>query len=87
MEVPYLYIIGGRVRGNTVTVVERLNIEAGAWENAPPMKEARGNLGAACTTDGRVVAIGGNGLKTNLASCEIYDPSIGRYLGLDYICQ
>eukprot|EP00899_Mesostigma_viride_P015576 jgi/Mesvir1/24019/Mv10761-RA.2 len=47
MAQPYLYVVGGRVRGQTVGIVERLPLLGGAWERCPLMLEPRGSLGVA----------------------------------------
>jgi len=71
-----LYAIGGRDRGITLNSCEKLimNYEGyGTWEAIPAMEYPRGSH--ACTTvNGKIIALGGGGVESNLAVCEIFDP-------------
>jgi hypothetical protein len=74
----YLYAVAGRNRGETLGTSERmlipddLNTAPSGWEWCPMLQEPRGSHGAA-SIDGKVYAIAGGGMKSNLTSCEIYD--------------
>jgi hypothetical protein len=65
----YIYVIGGRLRGRTLTNVERFNLTTYTWEKCAYLAENRGSHGAGCL-NGEVYAVGGGGLRANLRSCE-----------------
>ncbi len=74
----YLYAVAGRNRGETLGTAERmlipddLSIAPSGWEWCPMLQEPRGSHGAA-SIDGKVYAIAGGGMKSNLTSCEVYE--------------
>lgn len=54
----WIYVVGGRLRGRTLSAVHRYSIQEDRWEsNCPPMLENRGSHGALCL-NGRIYAIG-----------------------------
>jgi len=71
-EVAYIYVVGGRNRGRTVGVTERLSLSTREWQRGPHLQEPRGSLGLAAVGS-RVFAVGGGGMKGNLISCEMID--------------
>lgn len=68
----FIYVIGGRLRGKTLTNVERFNLTTYTWEKCANLKENRGSHGAG-VLNGTVYAVGGGGLRSNLRSCEKLD--------------
>jgi hypothetical protein len=65
----YVYCVGGRNRGQTVGVVERLCLETLTWSRAPRLNAPRGSHGVAAA--GNVVfAVGGGGVRSNLHDAE-----------------
>ena len=65
----YIYCVGGRNRGQTVGVVERLCLETLTWSRAPRLNAPRGSHGVAAA--GNVVfAVGGGGVRSNLHDAE-----------------
>ncbi|KAK3268618.1 hypothetical protein CYMTET_22885 [Cymbomonas tetramitiformis] len=76
-EERFIYVVGGRNRGRTLCEVERFHISRGQWEKCSSLKESRGSHGvAAC--GGVLYAIGGGGIDSNLASCEMLEPRGGE---------
>mmetsp|Transcript_14448 Transcript_14448/g.21718 ORF Transcript_14448/g.21718 Transcript_14448/m.21718 type:complete len:368 (-) Transcript_14448:139-1242(-) len=67
-----VYVVGGRLRGRTLSAVQRLSIGSGEWVSETPMLENRGSHGAVFL-NGMLYAIGGGGLHSNLSTCEVYD--------------
>lgn len=75
----YLYVTGGRIRGRTLSCVERYVFGENRWENCPNMTEARGSHGSAAA-NGRVYVFGGGGLHSNLSACESFDGEKWSYI-------
>ena len=72
----FIYVIGGRDRGRTLGVCERFSLTKQEWERCPLLNEPRGSHGAACI--GNVLyAVGGGGLRSNLASVEAFEGNSG----------
>jgi hypothetical protein len=53
----YVYVVGGRLRGRTLTGVHKYNVITNTWESSQPMLENRGSHGAVCV-NGVLYAIG-----------------------------
>lgn len=85
---PFLYCLGGRLRGRTLISCERINLREittsgdeatedpvhGHWESVQGLSEHRGSHGAAAVGDaGCVMAVGGGGMRANLSSTELLD--------------
>ncbi len=68
----YIYVVGGRDRGRTLGVCERFSLIKQEWERCPLLNEPRGSHGAA-SIGGVVFAVGGGGLRSNLATVEAFD--------------
>ena len=66
----FIYVVGGRNRGQTVGVVERLCLNKLTWSRAPRLREPRGSHGVA-VAGGCVFAIAGGGVRSNLHDCEV----------------
>ena len=79
----YLYVVGGRNRGQTVGVAERLNLATLEWGRAPRLHDPRGSHGLAAA--GNVLyAVAGGGVRSNLHTAESLRPSVeGRVGGGD----
>ena len=70
------YVVGGRNRGQTVGVAERLNLSTLEWERAPRLNDPRGSHGLAAA--GNVLyAVAGGGVRSNLHTAESLRPSGG----------
>ena len=65
----YVYCVGGRNRGHTVGVVERLCLETFTWSRAPRLNEPRGSHGVAAAGTA-LFAVGGGGVRSNLHDAE-----------------
>ena len=67
----YLYVVGGRNRGKTVGVAERLDLTGPLteWERAPRLLEPRGSHGLAAAR-GTLFAVAGGGVRSNLHTAE-----------------
>ena len=65
----YVYCVGGRNRGHTVGVVERLCLETLTWSRAPRLNEPRGSHGVAAAGTA-LFAVGGGGVRSNLHDAE-----------------
>ena len=65
----YVYVAGGRNRGQTVGVTERYSLRRKRWERGPHIGEPRGSHGLAAA-NGVVFAVAGGGIKSNLATAE-----------------
>lgn len=80
-------VIGGTSNGsNSLNSCEIYDPNANTWSFTGPMTWARNNFKAHLLSDGRVIAIGGigydparNSSVLALNTCEIYDPSTGRW--------
>ena len=68
-EYVYVYVAGGRNRGQTVGVTERYSLRRKRWERGPHIGEPRGSHGLAAA-NGVVFAVAGGGIKSNLATAE-----------------
>ena len=66
----YVYCVGGRNRGQTVGVVERLCLRTLTWTRAPRLNEPRGSHGVAAAGNA-VFAVGGGGVRSNLHDAEM----------------
>jgi hypothetical protein len=77
-----LYACGGRDRGITLNSCERLDLgggDAGAtWTSIAELQSPRGSH-VVCAVEGKVYALGGGGVHSNLAVCEV------TYIVDDYI--
>jgi len=65
----YVYVAGGRNRGQTVGVTERYSPRRKRWERGPHISDPRGSHGLAAA-NGVVYAVAGGGIKSNLATAE-----------------
>lgn len=66
----FIYVVGGRNRGQTVGVVERLDLSSLTWQRGPRLDEPRGSHGVAAAGNYLFAAAGG-GVRSNLHSCEV----------------
>ena len=75
---PFLFCLGGRLRGRTLVNCERLRLvpPAQAWELAPGLAEHRGSHGAA-VLNGELHVAGGGGMRANLSSCCVLEAGKG----------
>lgn len=83
MSHSFLYVLGGRARGHTITAAERLNLTTLQWEPIHGLSEPRGNHSAVLwEEDGEtlVVVTGGNGIETNLDTCEGFKASTDSWV-------
>eukprot|EP01065_Artemidia_motanka_P034954 TRINITY_DN42936_c0_g1_i1.p1 TRINITY_DN42936_c0_g1~~TRINITY_DN42936_c0_g1_i1.p1 ORF type:complete len:335 (+),score=77.49 TRINITY_DN42936_c0_g1_i1:81-1085(+) len=60
-------VLGGRLRGQTLSVAEML--VGGSWERLPPLEAPRGSL-SAVAVGSSIWAVAGGGRDSNLDSCE-----------------
>lgn len=74
-----IYAVGGRNRGITLSSCERLVGGADHWEDVTALTSPRGSHGVGASADGRIFAMGGGGLETNLAVCEVLDTRTGLW--------
>ena len=80
---PFLYVLGGRLRGKTLISCERLNLQGitdkSQWECAPALMDHRGSHGSA-SLDGKndIYVVGGGGLRANLSSGEHLNTTSGH---------
>jgi Kelch motif len=76
-------VVGGRVGGlgGNLDVAEAYDPAARRWRRLPPMPTARGGLAATGTSDGMVVAVGGEAAAT-FPEAEALDPRSGRWRSL-----
>jgi hypothetical protein len=76
-------VVGGRVGGlgGNLDLAEAYDPAARRWTALPPMPTARGGLAAAATSDGLVVAVGGEAAAT-FPEAEALDPRTGRWRSL-----
>jgi hypothetical protein len=72
IENVFVYVVGGRLRGRTLTAVHKYSVKNNVWELCQPMLENRGSHGAVFL-NGILYAIGGGGLHSNLSTCESFD--------------
>lgn len=78
---PYVYAIGGRAGSPTtnMTTVERLDTRTGVWTSRASMRKARSGHASASTSNGRVVALGGEAAGEVFDSAEVYDVRRNRW--------
>lgn len=70
-----IYAIGGRDADNAASaVVESLDPVTGAWRTEPSLKTARSWFGAAGSTEGRILVVGGLGDTDLLTEVESFTP-------------
>eukprot|EP00873_Tetraselmis_striata_P036010 jgi/Tetstr1/456274/TSEL_043032.t1 len=77
----YIYVVGGRNRGKTVSVVERYSVVERRWERCASMETSRGSHGVGLL-GGLVCAVAGGGINSNLASCEVYEDQTNTWRGI-----
>ena len=71
-EEAYVYVAGGRNRGQTVGVTERFSLRRWRWERGPHIGAPRGSHGLAAAR-GTVYAVAGGGIRSNLDCAEALD--------------
>jgi N-acetylneuraminic acid mutarotase len=69
---PFIYNIGGRERGITLSSIDRFCLTKKIWEPCISLNEARGSL-AAVAFKNKIYILGGGGINSNLSSCEVLD--------------
>ena len=69
-DAAYVYCVGGRNRGQTVGVVERLCLRTLTWSRGPRLNEPRGSHGVAAAGNA-LIAVGGGGVRSNLHDAEV----------------
>ena len=83
-----IYVLGGRLGGGGISAtrtVLRYDVESGVWEQAPPMKFARMEFGAALGADGKIYAVGGSaglGVNGTRSTVERFEPGSERWTTL-----
>ena len=76
-----IFVLGGRVRGDNLATVERLDVRTGRWVTLPSLTVPRSGFGAAAVK-GRVIAIGGEQLAEGdqtIGPVELYVPARKRW--------
>lgn len=68
----FIYVTGGRLRGQTLGSAERYSFKNNTWESCPSMLENRGSHGSGSVNE-ILYVIGGGGFDSNLSSCEKFD--------------
>ena len=78
-----LFVVGGRTGGigSNLAAVEAYDPRTETWDALPDMPTARGGIAAAATTNGFVVAPGGEADAT-FEEAEAFDVRVGRWLSL-----
>jgi N-acetylneuraminic acid mutarotase len=79
-----LYVVGGRVAASggfpaNLTVAERYDPRSRRWTRLPELQKARGGNAAAATTDGHVVAVGGEEESGTIEEVEVLAPGAKRW--------
>ena len=79
-----VWVVAGRVGGLDTNLdrVERYSVKSRSWKRVPDLPTARGGLGAAATSNGFVVAAGGEGPDGTFEEVEAFDIPDGRWLSL-----
>ena len=77
----HIYAVGGRKGSPTtnMTIVERLDTRTGTWVPRAPMRKARSGHASAITSNGLVVALGGEAVGEVFDSAEVYDVRRNRW--------
>jgi hypothetical protein len=78
-----LYVVGGRAGGadSNLAAAEAYDVGSDRWMTLPEMPTARGGIAAAATSNGFVVAVGGEGDRA-FEEVEAYDVKNDRWLSL-----
>ena len=69
---PFIYIIGGRERGITLSSITSYSLSQNTWQSDTPLNEPRGSL-AAVAINYHIYILGGGGCNCNLSTCEVLD--------------
>lgn len=78
------YVLAGRDSEN-FTAAARFDPRRRRWERLPPLHTARGGIGSARLSDGRIVVFGGERLEpggTTIPEVELFDPRTRRWSSL-----
>jgi non-specific serine/threonine protein kinase len=78
-----VFVVGGRAVGvaNIMNFAEAFDIASGKWSKLPAMPTARGGLAAGATTNGFIVAAGGEEQAT-FEEAEAFDVQEGKWISL-----
>ena len=80
-----VYVVGGRTGSGNLADNEVLDPDTGTWRRLPGMPTPRGGLAAAATSNGFIVAPGGEDLTpggTTFAEAEAFDVQRERWISL-----
>ena len=79
-----IYVAGGRTSGldSNMATTERYNIATRKWAALADMPTARGGLAATATSDGFIVAAGGEGVDGTFDEVEAFDVSTRKWRSL-----
>lgn len=74
-----MYVMGGTGSSSELATVEEYDPVMDAWTARAPMTYARGALGAATGSNGRIYAIGGDNRQGYVGPVEEYDPTTNTW--------
>jgi non-specific serine/threonine protein kinase len=79
-----VYAVGGRTGGlgGNLDAFEAFDPATGNWSSLPHLPTARGGLGAAATSNGFIVAAGGEEPSGTFEEAEAFDVAAGEWLSL-----
>ena len=79
----WLYVFGGILDDDRLSLCERYSIEADTWQSIAAMNERRAYLGS-CEFEGKIYVAGGS----NVSPCEVYNPADDSFtlLPAPHIC-
>ena len=79
----YLYLCGGTTEDSDSKIptdrVDVFHLPTQVWHRGPAMLEPRCNHGIVGLPNGHLAIGGGKNLKGPLATCEVLDPSVGKW--------
>jgi non-specific serine/threonine protein kinase len=79
-----VYAVGGRTGGlsGNLDAFEAFNPTTGNWASLPDLPTARGGLAAAATSNGFIVAAGGEEPSGTFEEAEAFDVAAGEWMSL-----
>jgi N-acetylneuraminic acid mutarotase len=75
---PFIYVIGGRERGITLSTIQRYSLSEKTWQPCIPLNEPRGSLAAVAMVN-KIYILGGGGCNCNLSTCEVLDINTNKW--------